>query len=107
MHHHLHDDAAALNQSAPEAASLKDEGPGARDTQAPTEQITADTSNCTGPEAKRKAFEDYRAKLALAGKFGLYELADSTFLVTMSGYSKSLPDLRAVAAFARQVGCSA
>jgi hypothetical protein len=106
MRHHLHDGAAAPGQAAPEAASLTDECPGG-DRGIQGEQITADSPDCAAPDTKRKAFEGYRAKLALAGKFGLYELADSTFLVTMSGYSKSLPDLRAVAAFARQVGCSA
>jgi hypothetical protein len=92
--------------AAPEAATLTDECPGDR-RGIQGEQETADIGLCAGADAKRKAFEDLRAKLALAGKFGLYELADSTFLVTMSGYNKSLPDLRAVAAFARQVGCCA
>jgi hypothetical protein len=45
-----------------------------------------------------------RAKLALAGGFVLLELADGSYLVSRWNLSRPCADLRAVAAFAEQVG---
>lgn len=55
-----------------------------------------------GGERKLKA--SLQANLALAGGFSLIEMADGSYLITRWGLTKTLPDLRAVAAFARQVG---
>ena len=45
-----------------------------------------------------------RAELALLGGFTLVELADGSYLVTRWNCCRPLADLRAVAAFVRQVG---
>lgn len=60
--------------------------------------------NSDSGDARRKLFADLRAKLALAGGHSLLELADGSFVVTKWNLCRPLPDLRAVAAFARQVG---
>jgi hypothetical protein len=51
----------------------------------------------------RKTFDTLRARLALIGGMGLYELSDGTYLVSRAAQCRALPDLRAVAAFARAV----
>ncbi len=54
-------------------------------------------------DAKRKAFETYRAELARLG-FGLFELADGTYLATRWDRSRPCADLQAVRAFLAQLG---
>jgi hypothetical protein len=45
-----------------------------------------------------------QAKLALAGGYVLLELADGSYMVSRWGFlSRPLPDLHAVASFARQI----
>ena len=51
-----------------------------------------------------KRFATLRAELAILGNFTLLELADGSFLVTRWNCCRPLADLRAVAAFVRQVG---
>lgn len=86
-----------------EAPPLKDECPGDQ-AEAFKGNEKADTPNCTDAAAERKRIANLRAGLALAGGHALHELADSTFLVTWRQLSRALPDLNAVAAFARQLG---
>lgn len=50
-----------------------------------------------------KPFTRLRACLCLRG-IELYRLADGSYLATKWGWSKALPDLRAVETFARMVG---
>ena len=54
-----------------------------------------------------KRFATLRAELAILGNFTLLELADGSYLVTRWNCCKPLADLRAVAAFVRQVGGAA
>ncbi len=54
-----------------------------------------------------KRFATLQALLALAGGFTLLELADGSYLVTRWNCCRPLADLRAVAAFVRQVGGAA
>ena len=56
-------------------------------------------------DGKRSA--TLRAELAILGNFTLLELADGSYLVTRWNCCKPLADLRAVAAFVRQVGGAA
>lgn len=85
------------------ASPLKDEYPGDH-AEALKGQETADTPNSSELSAERKCIANLRAGLALAGGHALHELADGTFLATWRHLSRSLADLNAVAAFARQVG---
>jgi hypothetical protein len=68
-----------------------------------------DTSECLnfrqsdGDAQDSKELSTLRAKLGLLG-LGLYALAGGGYLVTRWGLCRECPDLRAVAAFARQVG---
>lgn len=65
----------------------------------------AEQRDCAASDdARRKRFEDLRARLALAVGYALHELADGTFLVTRWDRARPLPDLRAVAEFVRLVG---
>ena len=54
-----------------------------------------------------KRFATLRAELAILGNFTLLELADGSYLVTRRNCCRPLADLRAVAAFVRQVGGAA
>jgi hypothetical protein len=53
-----------------------------------------------------KGLSNLRARLALAG-FAVHHLSDDGFLVCRWNLSKLCPDLRTLAAFARQVGATA
>lgn len=64
----------------------------------------ADARADQGTEDKSKTFANLRAALALAGGFALHELSDGSYLVSRWNCTRPLPDLRAVAAFVRQVG---
>jgi hypothetical protein len=72
------------------------EGQGARDD--PIFELLADHG---------KRFATLQALLALAGGFTLSELADGSYLVTRWDFCRPMADLRAVAAFVRQVGGAA
>jgi hypothetical protein len=67
-------------------------------------QGTADTPIFEQLADDGKRFATLQALLALAGGFTLLELADGSYLVTRWNYCRPLADLRAVAAFVRQVG---
>ena len=54
-----------------------------------------------------KRFATLRTELAILGNFTLLELADGSYLVTRRNCCRPLADLRAVAAFVRQVGGAA
>ena len=58
-------------------------------------------------EDNGKRFATLQALLALAGGFTLLELADGSYLVTRWNCCRPLADLRAVAAFVRQMGGAA
>jgi len=53
---------------------------------------------------REKRLSSLRAQLAIHGGHVVHELHDASFLVCWRGYSKALPDLQALANFARQVG---
>lgn len=55
-------------------------------------------------DARRKRFEDLRARLALAGGFELHRMDDGTFVVRRWGLTRELADLAAVEAFLQRVG---
>jgi hypothetical protein len=59
------------------------------------------------PTDDDKRFATLQALLALAGGFTLSELADGSYLVTRWDFCRPMADLRAVAAFVRQVGGAA
>lgn len=54
-------------------------------------------------DSRRKAYEDLRAKLALAGGFALVELSDGSYLVTKWNCCRPCVGLAEVRAFLRQV----
>lgn len=60
----------------------------------------------TDLDADRKAFCTLRAHLALRG-YSVFELSDGTFIASKWNLTKPLADLRALAVFARQLGCAA
>jgi hypothetical protein len=60
------------------------------------------TESVHGPEKQR---DNLRALLAIAG-YELYELADSTYLVSRWNLTRVLPDLHAVHQFAKQAGAA-
>lgn len=57
------------------------------------------------PADDGKTIATWTATLALHGH-GLYRLASGGFLVTRGGLTRELPDLRAVASLARQIGAT-
>ena len=57
-------------------------------------------------DADRKAFCTLAAKLALKG-YSVFELTDGTFIASKWNLIKPLADPRALAVFARQIGCAA
>lgn len=59
------------------------------------------------PTDDGKRVATLRAELAILGGFTLLELADGSYLVTRWNCCRPLADLRAVAAFVRQVGGAA
>jgi hypothetical protein len=83
--------------------TANEKGPAAENDRAPRE-TTTESPDCARGDARRKVVEDMRARLALAGGHVLHELPDGSFLVCKWGMSRALPDLRAVAAFLRQIG---
>jgi hypothetical protein len=68
------------------------------------QEVTTNGFDSDRADEGRKTFDTLRARLALIGGMGLYELADGSFLVSRAAHCRTLPDLRAVAAFARQMG---
>lgn len=87
--------------------STSDEAPAGDTARGFREQASTDTAILAHDDAQRKTRATLSAKLALAGGYVLLELADGTFLVSRWNYCKPLPDLHAVAAFARQIGGAA
>jgi hypothetical protein len=82
----------------------KGEGPASTTRQTPQINNQLDKCDFATEGNDRKTFDTLRARLALLGGMGLYELADGSYLVSRAAHCRSLPDLRAVAAFARQMG---
>lgn len=60
----------------------------------------------TDLDAARKTYCTLRAHLALRG-YSVFALSDETFIVSKWNLTKPLADLRALAVFARQIGCAA
>jgi hypothetical protein len=86
--------------------------PDVRTARVPAEPNADETTNtapilapCT-EDSNAKLKTKYAARFANAGHC-MYELASGGFLVSRWGHSRELPDLRAVIAFARQMGISA
>jgi hypothetical protein len=79
-----------------------DKGSGVRGTNSP-ETYHYKQQHFDSDGDSRKAFNTLRARLALIGGTSLYELADGSYLVSRAAHCRTLPDLRAVAAFARAV----
>ena len=71
------------------------------------EQWATDRPIFHQPADACKRFATLRAELAILGNFTLLELADGSYLVTRWNCCRPLVDLRAVAAFVRQVGRAA
>lgn len=88
----------APQESAPDTESDRGEKQSAADTHfeghAPAPQV----------DATRKRFEDYRARLALAGGYALHELADGSFLICRWNLTRPCADLAAVRAFLERLG---
>lgn len=68
----------------------------------PATAVAAPAPN-DGADVKLKTFETYRAELARLG-FGLFELADGTYLAARWDRSRPCADLRAVRQFLAQLG---
>ena len=122
MHHHPHNAANAAGLAAPASGFSDRLAPLGADPDAgvhltPTsdkarganagqvkEQENEHRDSAADADAQRKAFEDLRARLALAGGHALLELSDGSYLVTKWNLCRPLPDLAAVRAFLRMVG---
>ncbi len=67
-------------------------------------QTETDGGILTAADSRRKAFEQLRAELALAGGFALLELSDGTYLISRWSHCRPCADLAAVRQFLRQIG---
>ena len=102
--HHLHDGAAAPGLAAPEQLlTLEKQTPAVGAGAARDQENEHYDSASTAAEKHRATLT---AELAMRGH-SLLELADGSFMVTRWHCCRTLPDLRAVAAFLRQIGGAA
>lgn len=84
-------------------AAGRDAGPIAAGPVQSSTQLPEGGSIVPQPDDAR-TFANLRARAAL-GRYGLYQLADGTYLLTGYGaLTRELPDLRSVAALLRQMG---